>query len=106
MKIRYHKDDVSVEMAVKNGRVWLTQKDMAKLLAIGINKVGDMINEHLSLGNITDNDIIKKSVVQAVSCRRMMVEINYYNMNVVRNVVEDNADISGFEEWLDKQSLQ
>lgn len=100
-KYKLPNDSLTVDMYVKDGIVMFTQKDISKLLSLGIKEVGGRIDKLLTDGIISKNDIVTERTVQAVSCRRLAVDVNYYTMTVVHNLAIDiDKNISDFENWL------
>lgn len=100
-KYKLPNDSLTVDVYVKNGIVVFTQKDISKLLSVGIKEVGDRIDKMLTDSIISETDIVTEHTVQAVSCRRLAVDVNYYTMAVVHNLAIDiDKNISDFENWL------
>lgn len=100
-KYKLPNDDLTVDVYVKDGIVVFTQKDISKLLSLGIKEVGDRIDKMLTDGIISGSDIVTEHTVQAVSCHRLAVDVNYYTLTVVNNLAIDiDKNISDFENWL------
>ncbi|MFI3172838.1 MAG: hypothetical protein R3Y58_10825 [Eubacteriales bacterium] len=80
-------DDVSVNVAVKDETIWVTQKAMAELFGVGIPAVNKHLQNIYEDGELEAiSTISKMEIVQQEGSRQVTRKIEFYNLDAIISV--------------------
>jgi hypothetical protein len=73
-----------IEVRLQDGSVWLTQKLLAELFAVGVNTINYHIREVYRSGELLPEATIRKyRIVQKEGIRQVFRDVDFYNLNMI-----------------------
>lgn len=97
----YRADNGEVEVNVVNNEVWLTQKTMAQLFGVTIQKISSYVN-HVIEEDELDDSVIKEILITTDDGKNYTVK--HYNLSVILPVGYrvNSKEASRFRNWANK----
>jgi len=98
-------NDNEVNVVVKDGTIWLTQKSMSELFGVGIPAINKHLNNIFEEGELEDfSTISKMEIVQQEGNRAIKREVAFYNLDAIISVGYrvNSLKATRFRQWATK----
>ena len=83
-------ENISVNVAVKDETIWLTQKSMAELFGVNVPAINKHLNNIFAEGELAEKVVISKMEIAtqhgAISGKEQIREVNFYNLDAIISV--------------------